>query len=273
MEWNGPYRDVRRDSWSGQVSPPRWVGARLAGSPDMYADGAPRYSLRRQPGASVNFVTCHDGFTLYDLVSYDSQHNQANLTDPGSGTSDNRSWNCGSGPAADGPTADAGIAQIRRRQQRNFLATLLVSHGVPMLQAGDERNRSQGGNNNGWCQDDAISWMDWTDEQTADRLTAFVRTLTALRRATPALRTARFPEPGSGDPSEPVADTGLRWFNPARLPQAGQDWDNGAVHSFAVVLPDVSTGPSVLVMFNAYWGGVTFTVPAPPSAGWTIKVD
>ena len=272
-EWNGQYRDVMRDFWRGQISTPRWVGARLAGSPDMYADSAPRYSLRRQPGASINFVTCHDGFTLYDLVSYDSQHNQANLTDPGSGTSDNRSWNGGSGPADDGPTTDPSIAAIRRRQQRNFLATLLVSHGVPMLQAGDERNRTQGGNNNAWCQDDAISWMDWTDEQTADQLCAFVRTMTSLRSSVAALRTARFPDPGPGEPSEPVACTGLLWFNPDGLAQAGQDWDNGAAHSFAVVFAGVEPAASVLVMFNAYWGEVTFTLPPPPSAGWTIKAD
>jgi isoamylase len=135
-EWNGQYRDVLRDFWRGQIPSPRWVGARLAGSPDMYASGAPRYGLRRQPTASINFVTCHDGFTLNDLVSYDSKRNLANQQGNQDGTDDNRSWNCGSGPADDGPGAGADVLTLRRRQQRNLLASLLVSRGVPMLQAG-----------------------------------------------------------------------------------------------------------------------------------------
>jgi glycogen operon protein len=274
-EWNGQYRDVMRDFWRGQVSCPRWVGARLAGSPDMYATPAPRYSLRRQPSASVNFVTCHDGFTLCDLVSYDTKHNQANITDPDSGTSDNRSWNCGAGPQDDGPTTDPSLSQLRRRQQRNFLATLLVSHGVPMLLGGDERLRTQGGNNNGWCQDDPISWLDWTGAPAVEQLRAFVATMTSLRREVAALRTPRFPDPAPPDPSEPVADTGLLWFNPDGVAQQQGDWDNGLVHAFAVMFPAPPPAPSALVLLNAYWDQVVFTLPGPPSGAtaWEVRVD
>ena len=217
-EWNGQYRDTLRDFWRDQTPSPRWVGARLAGSPDMYATNAPRYSLRRQPTAAINFITCHDGFTLNDLVSYDSKRNDANHENNQDGTDDNRSWNCGSGPADDGPTADSEIATLRRRQQRNFLATLLISRGVPMLQAGDERGRTQQGNNNAYCQDNPISWVDWTADPAADNLTAVVGKLTRLRTATATLRSPRFPEPGSAAPSEPVADTGLTWFDPDGAP-------------------------------------------------------
>jgi isoamylase len=272
-EWNGQYRDTIRDYWRDQVSSPRWVGARLAGSPDMYATSAPRYSLRRQPAATVNFITCHDGFTLNDLVSYDSKRNEANLENNQDGTNDNRSWNCGSGPADDGPSADPGITALRRRQQRNFLATLLISRGVPMLLAGDERNRTQQGNNNAYCQDNAISWVDWAADPSADNLTAVVRNLISLRKDVPALRAARFPEPGPAGPSEPVADTGLTWFNPDGSPVASQDWDNAAGHSFAVVFPGTPPALAALVMFNAYWEPLPFVVPGAPSGTWTVQLD
>lgn len=272
-EWNGQYRDVMRDFWRDQVSTPQWVGARMAGSPDMYATNAARYGLRRQPRASVNFVTCHDGFTLCDLVSYDSQHNQPNLTDPGSGTSDNRSWNCGNGPGDDGPTTDPGIAGLRRRQQRNFLATLLLSHGVPMMMAGDERFRTQQGDNNAWCLDDTISWLDWTDNASADQLTTFVRTLTSLRKSAAALRSPRFPEPGVTNSSEPVADTGLQWFNPDGSSETSGDWSNSNTRSFAVLFGDIAPAPSVLVMVNAFWANVSFVVPSASSGTWTLVLD
>ena len=199
-EWNGQYRDVMRDFWRDQVPAPRWVGARLAGSPDMYATGAPRYGLRRQPGATVNFVACHDGFTLADLVSYDAKHNEANDQGNADGTDDNRSWNCGQSPSDDGPTDDPAIAALRRRQQRNFLATLLVSRGVPMLMAGDERGRTQQGNNNAYCQDNALTWLDWRTGPDEENLTAFTRRLTSFRAATGTLRAPRFPEPAPAGP-------------------------------------------------------------------------
>ena len=272
-EWNGQYRDVMRDFWRYQMSEPRWAGARLAGSPDMYARDAPRYGLRRQPAATINFITCHDGFTLNDLVSYDTKRNLANLEHNRDGTGDNRSWNCGSGPADDGPSTDAGITALRRRQQRNLLATLLVSRGVPMLLAGDERNRTQQGNNNAYCQDNAVSWVDWTADPAADNLTTVVRSLLALRAGVPALRAARFPEPGPAGADEPVAGTGLAWFNPDGSPAASQDWDSPAGHSFAVVFPGAPPALAALVMVNAYWNPLPFTVPSPPSGTWTVRVD
>ena len=272
-EWNGQYRDTMRDYWRDQSPAPRWVGARLAGSPDMYAVNAPRYSLRRQPTASVNFITCHDGFTLNDLVSYDFKRNDANGENNQDGTNDNRSWNCGSSPGDDGPTADAGIAALRRRQQRNFLATLLVSRGVPMLMAGDERGRTQQGNNNAYCQDNPISWVDWTADPLAESLSTVVRELISLRLGLEALRAPRFPEPAPAGPSEPVAETGLTWFNPDGSPVASQDWDNSQGHSFAVVFAGASPAPSVLVMLNAYWGSLPFAVPTPPAEAWTVRLD
>jgi glycogen operon protein len=271
-EWNGQYRDVMRDFWRGQLSSPRWAAARLAGSPDMYATGAPRYSLRRQPTASVNFITCHDGFTLNDLVSYDAKRNDANQEDNRDGADDNRSWNCGP-PSEDGPSADLGVSTLRRRQQRNLLATLLVSRGVPLLMAGDERRRTQQGNNNAYCQDNPLSWVDWTGSAFADDLTLFVRSLTSLRAGARVLRVARFAEPSPPQASDPVADTGLGWFNPDGWPTSDPSWDNPAGHSFAVLFPDTSPAPSVLVMINGYWEPVAFTVPSPPSGPWTPSID
>ncbi|HWF74514.1 MAG TPA: glycogen debranching protein GlgX [Solirubrobacteraceae bacterium] len=272
-EWNGQYRDTVRDYWRTQTPGPRWVGARIAGSPDMYAEDAPRYSLRRQPTASINFITCHDGFTLNDLVSYDAKHNGANEDNNEDGTDDNRSWNCGAGPGDDGPTADPGIAALRRRQRRNLLATLLLSRGVPMLLGGDERGRTQQGNNNAYCQDNAMSWVDWTADASADALTGVVRELIALRARVGALRAPRFPEPGSRQSGEPVPETGLAWFDPDGAPVADQDWDNPDGHSFAVVFAGGTAGPSVLALCNAYWGPVSFTVPAPASGEWTVTLD
>ena len=272
-EWNGQYRDVMRDYWRAQVSSPRWVGARLAGSPDMYASPAPRPGLRRQPSATVNFITCHDGFTLNDLVSYDVKHNDANQQGNSDGTNDNRSWNCGNGPGDDGPSTDADINTLRRRQQRNFLAALLVSRGVPMLMAGDEHDRTQQGNNNAYCQDNQVSWIDWTDSAAADNLTGVVRDLLALRSRADVLRAPRFPDPGAAEPSEPVPDTGIQWFDPDGTPTTSQDWDNAEGHSFAALFGDTPPALSVLVMFNAYWDPVQFTLPAPAGGAWTLALD
>ncbi|HEY5316479.1 MAG TPA: hypothetical protein VIJ20_00760, partial [Solirubrobacteraceae bacterium] len=165
------------------------------------------------------------------------------------------------------------IETLRRRQRRNLLATLLVSRGVPMLLAGDERGRTQQGNNNAYCQDDPISWMDWSADPSADDLSQVVRDLLALRARAGALRAPRFPEPGPPETSEPVPDTGLTWFDPDGSPVAGGDWDNPEGHSFAVLFADDPPAPSVLVLFNAYWGAVAFTVPDPPAGAWTVALD
>jgi isoamylase len=257
-EWNGEYRDVTRDYWRAKVSAPRWVGARLAGSPDMYATGAARNGLRRQTTASINFITCHDGLTLNDLVSYTSDGN--------------RSWNCGA-PGQDGPTSDPSVSSLRRRQARNFLATLLISRGVPLLLAGDERYRTQGGDGNAYCQDNRISWVDWSYSADAQNLTAVLRKLIALRVRAKTLRAARFPDPGPTDPSEPVNGTGLEWFRPDAARMADQDWNYVDGHSFAVVFPDTPPAPSVLALFNAYWDELQFILPSSPSGMWTVNID
>src|SRR6266702_4672522 len=182
-EWNGKYRDTIRDFWRGQPSTVPEFASRLTGSSDLYQQDS------RRPVASVNFVTCHDGFTLADLVSYDHKHNEANGEDGRDGSDDNRSWNCG----AEGPTEDKGVLALRARQKRNFLATLLLSQGVPMLLAGDEMGRTQRGNNNAYCQDNRISWLDWAVREEADQaLFDYVRTLIKLRADHAVFRRRRF---------------------------------------------------------------------------------
>src|SRR5207248_9264471 len=178
-EWNGMYRDTVRDFWRGQASPGQFA-ERLAGSADLYqADG-------RDPLASINFVTAHDGFTLHDLVSYERKHNTANGEDNHDGSDDNRSWNCG----VEGETDDPAVLELRARQKRNFLTTLLVSQGTPMLLGGDERGRTQRGNNNAWCQDNELSWYDW---KSSDRsLRDFTKRLIRLRREHPVFRRRSF---------------------------------------------------------------------------------
>ena len=178
-EWNGKYRDSVRDFWRGQGNVGEFA-QRFTGSSDLYGEDG------RDPFASINFVTAHDGFTLRDLVSYNEKHNEANLEDNRDGTDDNRSWNLG----AEGPTDDPAVLALRARQQRNFLATLLLSQGVPMLLGGDELGRTQGGNNNAWCQDNEISWFDW--ESADPELLEFVRRLIALRREHPVFRRTSF---------------------------------------------------------------------------------
>src|SRR5690349_21092325 len=180
-EWNGMYRDVMRDFWRGQASVGDFA-SRLTGSSDLYeSDG-------RHPFASINFITAHDGFTLRDLVSYNDKHNEANLEDNRDGTDDNRSWNCG----AEGPTDEPDVLALRARQQRNFLVTLLISQGAPMLLGGDERGRTQHGNNNAWCQDNEISWFAWSDDDESSALTEFTRRVIRLRREHPVFRRGRF---------------------------------------------------------------------------------
>ena len=179
-EWNGKFRDGIRDFWRGRNTTLTEFATRLTGSSDLYQ----HYS--RRPLASINFVTCHDGFTLRDLVSFNDRHNEDNGEDNRDGFWDNRSWNCG----VEGSTQDPAVQTLRRRQQRNFLATLLLSHGVPMLLGGDEMNRTQLGNNNPYNQDNEVNWFDWPDEE--DELVGFVRELIALRRAHPVFRRRRF---------------------------------------------------------------------------------
>ncbi|QQQ75344.1 glycogen debranching protein GlgX [Saccharothrix sp. 6-C] len=212
-EWNGRYRDTVRDFWRGMTSV-RDLAYRLSGSSDLYAD-----DLRR-PWQSINFVTAHDGFTLRDLVSYNDKHNLANGEDNRDGTNDNRSWNCG----VEGETDDAEVLALRARQARNLFATLMLSTGTPMLTAGDEQWRTQGGNNNAYCLDDETSWMDWGLGDEGEAMLAFARRIVAVRRASPALRQPQFFDgrtTASGAPD-------LVWFRPDGEEMAETDWfDDG----------------------------------------------
>ena len=209
-EWNGIYRDTMRDFWRGQADGGEFA-RRLTGSSDLYQDDG------RRPFASVNFITAHDGFTLRDLVSYNDKHNAANQEDNRDGTDDNRSWNCG----AEGETDDPEVIALRERQQRNFLATLLFSQGAPMLLGGDEIGRTQGGNNNGWCQDNEISWYDWDLDEAAEARLEFARRLIALRRMHPVFHRRDFltggDPAGSGLPGRLVVPARRAQDDPARL--------------------------------------------------------
>ncbi len=216
-EWNGKYRDAVRDFWRGHVASLAEMGFRLTGSSDLYqGDG-------RGPSASINFITAHDGFTLRDLVSYNGKHNDANGEDNRDGTDDNRSWNCG----AEGETDDPEVLALRRRQQRNLLATLLLSQGVPMLVAGDELHRTQQGNNNAYCQDNELNWIDWDLDEEALEVLEVTRRLVTLRRDHPVFRRRKFFQ-GRPIHGSDLADIG--WFGPD-----GQEMDQEQWHSAKLV--------------------------------------
>ena len=264
-EWNGKYRDTMRDFWR---SHPVGIGEfanRLCGSADMYR------RARRRPTASVNLITVHDGFTLRDLVSYNDKHNEANGESNRDGTSDNRSWNCG----AEGPTTDPAILALRERQSRAMLATLLLSFGIPMLLGGDEMGRTQQGNNNAYCQDNEITWFDWSQPDTS--LLEFTRRIIALRRAHPVFRRARFL--AGAEAAE------LRWFTPSGTEMAGADWADPNALAVALYLdgsddPDQAADGTwlvdddFLVLVNAWWEPLDFTLPATrEQASWQAEID
>jgi len=261
-EWNGKYRDTIRDFWRGEPATLPEFAYRLTGSSDLYQQDS------RRPVASVNFVTCHDGFTLTDLVSYDHKHNEANGEDGRDGTDDNRSWNCGH----EGPTDDPAILALRARQKRNFLATLLLSQGVPMLLAGDEMGRTQRGNNNAYCQDNEISWVDWAVRSEDDQaLLDYVRKLIRLRAEHPVFRRRRFFR-GQAVRGGRQRLRDIAWLTLAGEEMTDQDWDSGFVKSLTVFLngraisePDRRgermQDDSFLLMFNASEHDLTFTIP------------
>ncbi len=273
-EWNGKYRDTVRDFWRGEPATLAEFASRLTGSSDLYEHTA------RKPNASINFVTAHDGFTLADLVSYNEKHNEANGEGNNDGESHNRSWNCG----AEGPTDDEGIASLRRRQQRNFLATLLLSQGVPMLAHGDELGRTQQGNNNGYCQDNELTWVDWDLDEHREALLEFTRTLVHLRRDHPVLRRRRF-FAGSADHGGESELGDIAWFATDGEHMTDADWRESYVKAVTVFLngeaisePDPRGEPlvddSFLVMYNAAPNTVIFTVPpAEFGASWTCVLD
>ncbi|MFD7102362.1 glycogen debranching protein GlgX [Streptomyces celluloflavus] len=303
-EWNGKYRDTVRDLWRGEPRTLAEFGSRLTGSSDLYqADG-------RRPIASVNFVTCHDGFTLHDLVAYNEKHNEANGEDNRDGERFNRSWNCGT----EGPTDDPSVRRLRARQMRNFIATLLLSQGVPMLSHGDEFGRSQRGNNNAYCQDNEVSWVRWPDRATGtagtdegeatdgaedadgtgeagaavaadeeQELLEFVRQLVWLRRDHPVFRRRRFFQ---GHPAEGACDelSDIAWFTAGGAEMGPRDWQSVHAKSLTVFLNGSSIsepGPrgepisddSFLLMFNAHEQEEEFTVPARHGRQWQVVVD
>ncbi|WP_412126607.1 glycogen debranching protein GlgX [Streptomyces xinghaiensis] len=272
-EWNDRYRDTVRDYWRGALPALRDLGYRLSGSSDLYAWGG------RRPYASVNFVTAHDGFTLRDLVSYERKHNEANGEDNRDGTDDNRSWNCG----AEGETADPAVTALRRRQLRNLMTTLLLSTGVPMLVAGDEMGRTQGGNNNAYCQDNETGWVDWSLPGLPEwrELRALTARLTALRRTHPVLRRRAF---FSGRPQAPDGLRDLAWFTPEGREMAEADWHAPAatlgMYLSGRDIPgrDERGGPvtddSFLAVLHAHHEPLSFTLPGPPWADrYELLVD
>ena len=264
-EWNGKYRDTMRDFWRSHPVGLGEFANRFSGSSDLYATAC------RRPTASVNLITVHDGFTLADLVSYDDKHNQANGENNGDGTSDNRSWNCG----VEGPTSDPAVVALRARQSRAMLTTLMLSFGVPMLLGGDEMGRTQGGNNNAYCQDNETTWFDWASADTA--LLEFTKGLIAFRRAHPVFRRRRF-----------LAGTEaaeLQWFTPAGTPMDGGDWADPNARAIAIYL-DGSDDPDraedgtplldddFLVLVNSWWQPLSFVLPATrPGADWHAEID
>ncbi len=272
-EWNGKYRDTVRDYWRGQPATLGEFASRLTGSSDLYEASS------RRPSASINFVVAHDGFTLHDLVSYNEKHNEANGEDNRDGESHNRSWNCG----VEGPTDDPDILDLRCQQMRNIIATLMLSQGTPMIAHGDEIGRTQKGNNNVYCQDSELSWMDWSlVDKNSDQL-EFTHRATALRKRHPVFRRRRFFDGlpiRSGDQVRDIA-----WLTPAGDEMTSEDWDNYFGKSIAVFLngealhePDARgervVDDSFLLCFNAHENELEFVAPEGDYAHeWTAELD
>jgi isoamylase len=271
-EWNGRYRDAVRDFWRGTPGTVGEFASRLTGSSDLYQSNG------RRPHASINFVTAHDGFTVQDLVSYDRKHNEANGEGGRDGTDDNRSWNCG----VEGPTDDPDVLALRDRQVRNMLATLLLSQGVPMLLAGDELGRTQDGNNNAYCQDNELSWVDWERAGRFADLTEFVARLTRLRRRHPVFRRRRFFQ---GRPVRGTELEDIAWLTPDGEPMTDDVWTSGEARALTVFLngagipePDRRgrrlQDDSFLLLVNPAATPREFVVPGPAyGATWTPCLD
>jgi glycogen operon protein len=270
-EWNGIYRDTVRDFWRGQEAIGDFA-QRFTGSSDLYASDG------RRPFASINFVTAHDGFTLADLVSYNDKHNDANGEDNRDGTDDNRSWNCG----AEGPTDDPAVNELRARQQRNFLTTLFLSQGVPMLLGGDEIGRTQGGNNNAFCQDNEISWFDWELDDGHRALLEFTRSLIAFRDEHPTFRRRSFLTGGSPRGSG-LPD--VWWFRPDGRKMTQRDWGRGEAKTIGVFLNGEEIpwhsphgeeihDNSFMLLFNGHYEPITFSLPTRRfGLRWTVVLS
>jgi glycogen operon protein len=273
-EWNGRYRDTVRDYWRGEPATLAEFASRITGSSDLYGHSG------RRPIASINFVTAHDGFTLADLVSYNEKHNEANGEGNADGESHNRSWNCG----AEGPTKNRAIQRLRNRQRRNFLATLMLSQGVPMISHGDELGRTQLGNNNGYCQDNEITWIDWDLSRADEAHLEFARTVVQMRKDHATLRRRRFFRGAAwhGGESE-LGD--IAWFTPDAGHMTDEDWNHSFARSLMMFLngdkifePDARgeriIDDSLLILLNADASPLTFALP-PAEYGekWSVLMD
>ena len=270
-EWNGKYRDALRRYWKGDEGHVREIAHRLAGSPDLYQ------STGKRPYASINFVTSHDGFTLADLVSYNDKHNLANGEENRDGDNHNCSWNGG----VEGPSADPAINALRARQRRNFLATLFLSQGVPMLTAGDEFGRTQNGNNNAYCQDNELSWLSWQRDPEAQRLEDFTSCLVGLRRAHPIFRRPKFFQGRKIRGSE-IKD--IMWFTPLGREMSDEEWRYDYIRCLAMLLSgdtmdvrdphgEVIHDDTFLLLLNAHFEAVNFTLPGLRDVEWELILD
>jgi glycogen operon protein len=270
-EWNGKYRDAVRSFWKGDEARIGEMGYRLTGSPDLYQHTG------RRPYASINFVTAHDGFTLSDLVSYDKKHNELNGDSNNDGDNNNLSWNCG----VEGPTDDAQINALRERQRRNFLTTLFLSQGVPMLTGGDEWGRSQKGNNNAYCQDNEISWFDWTRDEKQNQFLEFTRRLIWFRKAHPVFRRPKFFR-GRRIRASEIRD--VMWFNPGGSEMSEEEWASPFVRCIGMLLSgdtsDVLTfegepvrDDTFLLLINAHYEPIAFVLPGQENLEWQLVLD
>jgi glycogen operon protein len=269
-EWNGKYRDSARDFWRGQDQSLAEFAYRFTGSSDLYEGSA------RRPYASINFITAHDGFTLRDLVSYNEKHNEANAEDSRDGENHNRSWNCGE----EGQTSNPEVIALRARQTRNFLATLLLSQGVPMILGGDEIGRTQQGNNNAYCQDNELSWYDWG--LTNHDLLRFTRRLIQLRHRHPVFCRRRWFQ---GRPIHGTSVSDIGWFTPGGQEMSDEDWQVGFAKSMGVFLNgrgiptknergEAVVDDSFYVIFNAHHEPLDFTLPEPKwGHDWGVVLD
>ncbi|CAI9085920.1 glycogen debranching enzyme GlgX [Candidatus Methylacidiphilum fumarolicum] len=271
-EWNGRYRDDVRKFWKGDLGTLPEFANRLAGSSDLYEQSG------RKPYASINFVTCHDGFTLMDLVSYNQKHNEANLEENRDGNNDNNSWNCG----IEGPTDDKSILELRTRQRKNFLATLLFSIGVPMLLAGDELGHSQKGNNNAYCQDNELTWLDWNLEEEKKEFLQFIITLIKIRKEEPVFQRSKFFH------GRTIRGTNIKdilWLDCDGSPLTDEKWNAGFIKSFQVymagdLIGDIDSegkpikGNSILICFNGSENDIVFKLPTRRNnRSWTRVID
>jgi glycogen operon protein len=271
-EWNGKYRDTIRRYWKGDGGQVAELGYRLSGSSDLYEGSG------RRPHASINFVVAHDGFTLQDLVAYNHKHNEANLEENRDGSDDNQSWNCGT----EGPTDDSAINELRQRQKRNMMATLLLSQGVPMLCVGDEVGRTQQGNNNAYCQDNDISWFNWNWSKTDELFRQYIAFLIELRQKHPVFHRRQFFQ-GRKIHGAEVKD--ISWFRPDGKEMTEEDWSQGYVRCLGVRLAgdaiaevnaigDPTKDDTFLMLLNAHHEPITFTLPAHKrGVRWELVFD